>query len=133
MTDPLPRLRSLPADGADEAEVERGDLLAAAGAAGPRLAASASKARAALTEAQQRLDDWRRTGAQSRRDVIAAWKLAAANALEVAKSGQDPQLAIDRVQAVRRWLLAQGYWSEDDDLPAEVEVALRKALRTART
>jgi hypothetical protein len=42
------------------------------------------EALAALTEAQQRLDNWRRTGAQSRPDGIAAWKLAAANALDVA-------------------------------------------------
>ena len=54
-------------------------------------------ARTALAEAQQRLDDWRRTGAQSRQDVIAAWKLAAANALAVAQDGQDPQPAINRV------------------------------------
>src|SRR6266568_3685294 len=89
-------------------------------------------ARAALTEAQQRLDEWHRAGAPARQDVIAAWKLAAASAMAAAQGGQDPQLQIDRVQAIRRWALAHGHWSEDADLPAEVEVALRKALRTAR-
>jgi hypothetical protein len=64
--------------------------------------------------------------------VIAAWKLAAARALATAEEGQDPQPEIDRVDAMRRWALAHGHWSPDEDLPAEVEVALRKAIRAAR-
>src|SRR6266508_1508986 len=65
---------------------------------------------AAVSNAQQSLDDWQRSGTSSRADVIAAWKYAAARALAV----------------------AQGHWSPDEDLPAEVEVALRTAIRAAR-
>ena len=94
--------------------------------------ADLASATAALNEAQRRLDDWHRTGISSRQDTIAAWKLAAATALATAKDGRDPQPEIDRVDAMRRWALAQGHWSSDEDLPAEVEVALRKAMRVGR-
>ena len=87
---------------------------------------------AAVTNAQQSLDDWQRSGTSSRADVIAAWKYAAARALAVAEAGRDPQPEVDRVDAMRRWALAQGHWSPDEDLPAEVEVALRKVIRAAR-
>jgi hypothetical protein len=89
-------------------------------------------ATAAVTAAEQRLDEWRRTGTGSRDDVIAAWKQAAARALTVAKGGQDPQAEVDRVEAVRRWAYAHGHSSPNEDLPAEVDVALRQALRAGR-
>ena len=41
-------------------------------------------ATAALTDAQQRLDDWRRGGISTREGAIAAWKLAARQALAAA-------------------------------------------------
>jgi len=64
--------------------------------------------------------------------VIEAWKRAAARALAAAEASTDPSAEIERVEAIRRWALDHGHWSADDDLPAEVEVALRKALRTVR-
>jgi len=87
---------------------------------------------AAVADAQQRLDDWQRNGVSRRADVIAAWKHAAARALAVAEAGRDPLPEVDRVDAIRRWALAQGHWSPDEDLPAEVEVALRRAIRATR-
>jgi len=81
---------------------------------------------AAVADAKQRLDDWQRTGISSRADVIAAWKRAAARALAVAEAGRDPQAEVDRVEAMRHWALAQGHSNPDEDLPAEVEVVLRK-------
>jgi hypothetical protein len=95
-------------------------------------ASNLARATAAATAAQERLNEWQRTGASRRDDVIAAWKQAAAQALTVAEAGQDPQAEVDRVDAIRRWAFAHGYWSPDLDLPAEVETALRKAVRTAR-
>ncbi|MEJ3741721.1 hypothetical protein WEI85_00265 [Actinomycetes bacterium KLBMP 9797] len=95
-------------------------------------ASSLAAATVALTEAQQRLDDWRRNGVSGREDAIGAWKLAASRALAAAQDGRDPQPEIDRAEAMRRWVEANGYWSAEDDLPADVEVALRKTARLAR-
>jgi hypothetical protein len=95
-------------------------------------ASNLAAATAAVTAAKQRLDDWQRGGAGSRDEVITAWKQAAARALTVAKAGQDPQAEVDRLDAIRRWAYAHHHWSPDEDLPAEVEVALRQALRAAR-
>jgi hypothetical protein len=33
---------------------------------------------------------------------------------------------------MRRWVEEQGLWSPDDDLPAEVEMAIRGAIRAGR-
>ena len=89
-------------------------------------------ATAAATVAKRRLDEWQRSGISSRDEVIEAWKKAAARAFTTAEAGTDPHSEIERVEAIRRWALAHGHWSPDEELPAEVEVALRKALRAAR-
>jgi hypothetical protein len=91
-----------------------------------------AEATAATVVAKRRLDEWQRGGISSQDEVIEAWKRAAARALAVAEAGTDPSAEIERVEMIRRWALDHGYWSADGDLPAEVEVALRKALRTAR-
>ncbi len=109
----------------DDADIARDEL-------DRYFASSLAAATAALSEAQQRLDDWHRTQVSSRKDAIAAWKLAAARALAATEEGRDPQPEINRVESMRRWVQAQGHWSPEEDLPAEVEVALRNALRAAR-
>jgi hypothetical protein len=96
------------------------------------LATRVERLKTALVEAEQQLHDWRHTGTPTRHDLIEAWKHTAVYALQQARDGQDPLAAVERVQALRRWLVAEHYWSEDDEIPAEVEIALRKALRAAR-
>jgi hypothetical protein len=88
-------------------------------------------ATAALSEAEARLGEWRGSGTVAPDDAIAAWKRTARKAYAAAHEGRDPQPEIDRTQAMRRWVEAHGFWS-DDDLPADVEVALRKASRSVR-
>jgi len=120
----LDRGRSSSLPDMDDADIARDEL-------DRHFADALATATAALTDARQRLDDWQRNGISTREDAIAAWKLAARQALAAAHDGRNPQQEIDRVQAMRRWAEAQGYWSAEEDLPAEVEVALRKAIRTA--